>query len=166
MNNFICKIPSLEEMNTKWDYEIEHCKSKKSNWIAWKKQAIEDAKNGYSIPYYGLIDGNIICEATAMINSKRVQNSQGLVEKNIAYLEAFRTIEQYRGKGYFSILFKYMINDLKQRGYSKVTLGVEPKEERNRQIYEHYGFTEYIKSAQEIYPDGTVVDIDYYGKEL
>ena len=38
-----------------------------------------------------------------------------------------------------------MINDLKQRGYKKVTLGVEPTELENKQIYFHYGFNEHIK---------------------
>ncbi len=166
MNNFICKIASLEEMNKKWDYEIEHCKNNKNNWIIWKKQAIENTQKGYSIPYYGILNGNIICEATAMLEPKKVQNCEGLVGKNIVYLEAFRTIEEYQGKGYFSKLFKFMIDDLQQRGFKKVTVGVEPKEEKNRQIYEHFGFTEFIKSAQEIYPDGTAIDVDYYGKNL
>ncbi len=30
---YICKIPSLEEINTKWDYEIAHSGEDKSNWI-------------------------------------------------------------------------------------------------------------------------------------
>ena len=82
------------------------------------------------------------------------------------YLSAFRTIEEYQGKGYFSKLMKFMLNDLKQRGIVRVTLGVEPAEETNKKIYAHYGFNEYIKSATEIYPDGTVIDVDYYGKNL
>ena len=41
-----------------------------------------------------------------------------------------------------------------------------PAEETNKKIYAHYGFNEYIKSATEIYPDGTVIDVDYYGKNL
>jgi len=59
-----------------------------------------------------------------------------------------------------------MINDLKSKGYEKVTLGVEPTETKNLKIYKHLGFNEYIKFAQETYPDGTVIDVDYYGMEL
>lgn len=166
MNNFVCKIPSIEEMNVKWDYEIENSKSDKNNWIIWKKEAILNAKNGYSIPYYGILDENIICEATAMLNPNKVQNYQDLVDDKTVYLIAFRTKEEYQGKGYFSKLFKFMLDDLKKRGFTKVTLGVEPKEEKNKQIYEHYGFNEFIKSSSERYPDGTVIDVDYYGKKL
>lgn len=59
-----------------------------------------------------------------------------------------------------------MIDDLKSRGYKKVTLGVESAEIDNLKIYKHLGFNTSIKSAQEIYPDGTVIDVDYYGMEL
>lgn len=61
---------------------------------------------------------------------------------------------------------KYMINDLKEKGYTKLALGVEPCEVKNRQIYNHYGFTEYIKSATEMYPDGTIINVDYFMKNI
>ena len=37
---------------------------------------------------------------------------------------------------------------------------------RNKEIYKHYGFVEHIKNAKEIYPDGTEIDVEYYGKKL
>ena len=163
---YLCKIASLEDMIRKWDYEIEHNINDARNWIIWKSHFLENFKNDYIIPYYGILDGNIICEATAMLNSEVVQNSEGLVGNGVVYLSAFRTIEEYQGKGYFSKLMKFMLNDLKQRGIVRVTLGVEPAEETNKKIYAHYGFNEYIKSATEVYPDGTVIDVDYYGKNL
>ena len=33
-------------------------------------------------------------------------------------------------------------------------------------MYTHWGFTEFIKSATETYPDGTVIDVEYYKKEF
>lgn len=165
MEKYICKIASLEEMNEKWDYEIEHA-SDKNNWIVWKNEHIERFKNGYIIPYYGILDGKIICECTATINNTFVQNSEGLIDEETAYLAAFRTIEEYQGKGYFSKLFKYMISDLKKRGYKRVTLGVEPEELKNKAIYTKYGFTKFIKSCNEYYPDGTQIQVEYYAKDL
>lgn len=163
---YICKIPSIEEMNTKWDYEIAHSGEDRGNWIIWKKENISRFKRGEIIPYYGILGGDIICEATANISPNAVQNSGGLVGDTTAYLSAFRTIPEYQGRGYFSALFRYMVNDLNDRGYTKLTLGVEPTEEKNRQIYSHYGFTEYIKSSTETYPDGTVIDVDYFAKGI
>ena len=59
-----------------------------------------------------------------------------------------------------------MIEDLKNRGYKKATLGVEPEEEKNKAIYFKYGFNKYIKNAKEYYPDGTEVDVQYYERNL
>ena len=73
---------------------------------------------------------------------------------------------QHQGKGYFSKLFKFVIEDLKNKGYTKCTLGVEPKEIKNLQIYRYFGFNTLIKSGQLTYPDGTIIDVDYYEMEL
>ena len=166
MDNYCCKIASLEEMNTKWDYEIAHAGEDKENWIIWKKSSIKHMLEGKSLPYYGLLNGQIISEATAVLDGSIAQNNDGLVDGKTAYLSAFRTIPEFQGKGYFSKLFWFMLADLKNRGYEKVTLGVEPEEAENKQIYEHYGFTGHIKNGVETYPDGTQIDVEYYGKML
>ena len=57
---FICKIASLQEMNTKWDYEIAHSGADRENWIVWKKRNMENYRQGYIIPYYGILEGTII----------------------------------------------------------------------------------------------------------
>jgi hypothetical protein len=59
-----------------------------------------------------------------------------------------------------------LLSDLASRGYKRVTLGVEPCETENMQIYFHYGFTDFIKLARETYPDGETIDVIYYGKDL
>jgi len=164
MKEYICKIAAIDEMERKWNYEIK--KHKSPNWKIWKAEAIERVKNGQCIAYYGILNGKTICEATAMLDKTIVQNSDELVDDKTAYLCAFRTIEQYQGKGCFSKLFHFMTDDLKGKGYKKVTLGVEPNETENLKIYKHLGFNEFIKSAKETYPDGTVIDVDYYGMNL
>ena len=59
----------------------------------------------------------------------------GLVDGHTVYLSAFRTIDKFQGKGYFSKLFHFMIDDLRHKGFTKATLGVEPAEEKNKDIY-------------------------------
>ena len=165
MKNYICKIANIEEMNKKWDYEISVA-TKKENWIIWKEQNIKNYKNGKIIPYYGILNNQIICEATAVLTDDIVQNSNKLVDDTTAYLTAFRINKEYEGKGYFSKLYKFMEEDLKNKGYTVLTLGVEPEEIRNKEIYKHYGFVEHIKNSKEVYPDGTEIDVEYYGKKL
>ena len=166
MDNYVCKIATLEDIIKKHDYEIEKALDDKDNWIVWKEKAIEKYNKGLSLTYIGLLNDEIICECSAAFDPSIVQNSDGLVDDKTAYLFAFRTIDKYQGKGYFSKLFKYMIEDLISRGYEKVTLGVEPDDEKNKLIYNKYGFIEHIKDAQEVYPDGTKIDVEYYGKKL
>ncbi len=165
-DHYICKIASLEEMNTKWNEEIERHPDSKSNWLVWKQEAMENMESGKSIPCYGVLRGRIICEATALLHPDAVQNSEGLVNEQTAYLCAFRTEPAYQGRGYFSKLFHFMLEDLAQRGYQQVTLGVEPHDEKNLNLYRHLGFRSFIKRGKEINPDGTTVDVHYYGKDL
>ena len=164
MKEYICKIATIDEMECKWNYEVK--KNKSENWKIWKAESIERVKNGQCIAYYGILNGKIICEATAMLDESIVQNSGDLVNDKTVYLCAFRTVEKYQGKGYFSKLFSFMIDDLKSKGYEKVTLGVEPNETDTLKIYQHLSFNEFIKSARETYPDGTVINVDYYGRNI
>ena len=67
----------------------------------------------------------------------------------MAYLAAFRTNREYEGQGYFSKLYKFVENDLKERGYTELSLGVGPEAVRNIEIYFHLGFRDYIKTVIE-----------------
>lgn len=163
--NYICRIAALDDMNKNWDYQISKA-TNKSNWIKWKEDNIQNFKNKKIIPYYGILNDEIICEATVALTGDVFQNSDGLVSKDTAYLMGFRTRKDFEGKGYFSILYKFMEQDLINKGFKLLTLGVEPKEIRNYEIYKHWGFNDYIKSDVEVYPDGTKIDVNYYAKKL
>ena len=167
MSNYICKIADLDEIMKKYDYEINKA-TDKDNWKVWKQKAVDRFNNNDVITYMGLLDGEIISEASAVIsrNTDAVHNPDGLIDEKCAYLFAFRTNTEHIGKGYFSKLFKYMIDDLKTRGYERVTLGVEPIELKNKAIYQKYGFTDFIRNDSESYPDGTTIDVEYYGMNL
>lgn len=162
---YICKVASLEEMERKWDYEIA-AHTEKENWIAWKAEAMEGLRSGRSIPYYGILDGTIICEATAVPFCETPREGWLEPGDRVTELCAFRTNLEYRGQGYFSKLKDYMLQDLKGRGYTKAVVGVEPEEEGNRDIYHHWGFTDPVCSSTETYPDGTVILVDFYGRDL
>lgn len=162
MKEYICKIATIDEVERKWNYEIRRQKQRKTVLEKLRNDAVYQIKNGQSVKYYGKLNNKIICETTAIFDENIIQNSDELVDDKIVYLCNFSTDKRYRGKGYFSKLFRFMIDDLKNRGYEKFTLGVEPTETKNLQIYQHLGFNNFIKSGRETYPDGTVIDVDYY----
>lgn len=164
-NRYICRIPSIEEMNRKWDYEIGQHPGD-LNWTVWKSEAIRHFREGVSVPYYGILDGMIICEATAALYPDYADEIREKTGDRAVELCAFRTIKPYRGQGWFSKLMDFMLEDLKQRGYTKAVVGVEPDETLNREIYRHWGFTEHMASGNETYPDGTVIQVEFFGKTL
>ena len=99
-------------------------------------------------------------------NDTDMQNKEGLIGEDKAYLTAFRTNKEYENQGYFSKLYKFVESNLNSKGFKSLTLGVEPKEIRNIQIYFNWGFTKYIKTGFCKYANGEVAIVNYYEKEL
>ena len=164
-SGYICKISSLEQIDIRWEYEINN-HTNPEKLIGWKERMIQDVLSNKSITYYGILDGVIISEATASIDKDScfVKDSKYLIDDNTAYLSAFRTNEECRNQGFFSILFNYMIKDLRQRGFTQYTIGVEKNDYLNKAIYLKYGFTKYIKTQRMEYPNGESKEIEYYLK--
>ena len=162
---FICKVATREEILKRYDYEISMNAGEEKNWIAWKQEYM-DMPEWKRISYFWFWDGNVICEATAALSSDACQNMEDLIDEKTAYLFAFRTNVEFRWKWYFSKLFKFMVDDLKSRGYGQVILWVEPTEIENKEIYSHYGFNELVKTDVEKNPDDSFVVVEYYRKYL
>ena len=171
MEEYICKLATIEEMEENWNYLIK-IHPNDNAWKVYKEKAIKDFLDGNSIVYYGILNGRIISEATAMISNLDVINTEGLIDDKTIYLSAFRTVKEYQTKGFFSKLYRFMENDLEKRGYTRLILGVEPNEVKNIMIYFKYGFTNYIKSSYEEEPAKNEneaprkVLINYYSKDL
>ncbi len=161
---YICRIPNKEELVRKWDYEISIHKNKEE-WKAWKEEFITAIESGDRISYFGFLGDEIICEGSASLTPQGYQNPTGLIARDTAYLSAFRTVDKYQGQGYFSKLYKYIEQDLIQRGYTKLTIGVEPCEVKNMLIYFNWGFDKYIKTETETFPSGDKILINYYLKD-
>ena len=97
---------------------------------------------------------NVVCEVIkrndkhyAIYEDNLLMLYGDLLSEERCYLAAFRTNKEQEGNGYFSLLFDYLVDDLKSRGYNELCLGVSPKEVRNMEIYFHLGFRDYIKST-------------------
>lgn len=158
------RIATADEVSKQFDWLIDTHDKDKDNWIYWKKENINEVNNGYVIPYYGFIDNICICEAYAVIH----KNIEPLfVDKEMCYLKAFRTRPDYRNQGYFSGLFRFMIQDLKNRGYKYATVGVDSNDELNKIRYTmRMGFNQYLQTIPDTYPDGSVYEVEYYLKLL
>ena len=152
MENFVCKVANRDELLKRWKYLVDiHPGNNK--WVEFKENALKHYDEESTISYLGFLNGDIICEATAYIKDSAfiddISESSGLLSNSMAYLAAFRTNREYEGQGYFSKLYKFVENDLKERGYTELSLGVGPEAVRNIEIYFHLGFRDYIKTVIE-----------------
>ncbi len=175
MDNFICKVANRDELLKRWEYLIEiHPGNNK--WVEFRDNAVKHYDEESTISYLGFLNDEIICEVTAYIKDSAfigdISDSSGLLSNSMAYLAAFRTNKEYEGKGYFSKLYKFVEEDLKNRGYSELSLGVGPEAVRNIEIYFHLGFRDYIKTVIEYEPskdDPNIKEEDvilFYKKEI
>lgn len=175
MENFVCRIASREDVLKRWEYLIQ-IHSDNNIWVVFRDNTIKHFDEESMIPYYGFLNGKIICEATAYVKPSAfigdISDPTGLYSDHMAYLAAFRTDKEYEGKGYFSKLYHYLENDLKERGYTELSLGVGPEAVRNIEIYFHLGYREYIKTTIEHDPPKNEFDIpkdefvNFYKKKI
>lgn len=150
MNNYVCKVADRDELIKRWKYLVE-IHSVNNIWEKFKDNALNNFDKDNTISYVGILNDEIICELTAYIKEEAfiddIDDYDDLLSEERCYLAAFRTNKEYEGQGYFSLLFDYVVEDLKSRGYKELSLGVSPEEVRNMEIYFHLGFRDYIKST-------------------
>lgn len=158
MDNYRIVIPSIDDFV---DYF-----GTKNRLTEFNQSILEAVALKSTIPFFGKIteDGKekIICVGYAGINSN---------SKTVTIYEC-KTKEEYQGMGYFKTLLNYMLEKLSEKGYEKVYLGVDESNEKNQQMYEHFGYSrrvdengEYVTSKW-TYPDNHEETILWYEKSL
>lgn len=149
MDNYVCKKASKNDLLKRWDYLIK-IHPGDDRWTAFRKNTIKNFEEGNTILFYGFLNDEIICEITAYVKNEafrdEISDPSGLLTDKMAYLSAFRTNKEHEGKGYFSKLYQFVEKNLREAGYTELSLGVEPQNVRNIEIYFHLGFREYIKT--------------------
>lgn len=156
------RIATVDEVAKQFDWLIDTHENKEQ-WQEWKNCFIRRINNGTYVPYYGFIGDTCICEAYAVYKTTNIPE---LTENNKIYFTAFRTRPEYRNQGYFSKLYRFMLDDLQKKGYNTFTIGVESTELENKLRYTHWGFTKYITSEVDEYSDGSMHIIEYYEKVI
>ena len=152
---YICKTANREELIRRWEYLIKTSPGD-NRWVRFREDALKHYDEKSTISYLGFLDDEIICEATAYIKDSAfigdISEPSGLLSDSMSYLAAFRTNKEYEGKGYFRKLYDFAENDLRERGYTELSLGVGPEAVRNMEIYFHLGFRDYIKTVIQYEP--------------
>ena len=167
-NNLTFKIANIDEVKEKWDYEI---KIHPENLLYYKaaNEFINEIKNGTRISYIAKLNNKIICDLTVIVKEKGILNEakyyNDLVSDKRVFLCGLRTIKEYQGKGYFSKFYKYVENDLKEKGYKEISLSVNIKETKNLMMYFKWNYTNYIRTEIREGKKDTFI-FNYYYKNI
>lgn len=168
-DNYQIKVATLKEIEDRWNYEINININKKEIYKNAKDICINEVKKESRIVYIGLLNNKIICDATAIIKEEGILNEaktkDNLVNKKRAYLCCFRTNKEYENQKYFSKLYNFLEQDLKEKNFKELSLSVDRNEKRNIEIYKNWNYINYIKTDI-IYNNGNIKIYDYYYKEL
>lgn len=164
-NKYICKIATIKEIEERWN---EETKDNNSLYLSVKKIYIEEVQKKNRIVYIGKLNNKIICDATAIIKKEGLKNeaksSDNLINSQRAYLCTFRTDKEYENKGYFSRLYKFMENDLKNRGFKEFTLSVNTNNKRCLNIYHSWNYNHFIRTEVKLV-NNQIYIFNYYLKK-
>lgn len=130
-------LEELEKLKKLYVYE---------NFEEIKKQIIDDISNGIKDIYVITENENLIGEITVTYKSDLPNET---IPNIRVYLSAFRVHKDYQDQGLGQKLLKYVISELKNKGITEFTVGVEDDNENAKHIYEKFDFTEIIDRGEE-----------------
>lgn len=152
-----------EDLERLWAYNIESHPGD-DRWVRWKTEYIGYNCTGAGRTFAVLADGVPVGEGTLLFDPacSAIEGRQVLADgKTVANVNALRIQKAHEGAGHISALVRLMEQTARELGYTRLTIGVDACETRNRAIYEHWGYTRLLFSEMD---DGELVL--YYEKEL
>lgn len=158
---------TLEDLEKIWNKNIAKHPDD-DRWIRWKKQYIDDNKNGISQTFVVVNGDDPIGEITLVLSEKHrdVVDFPILCDgKESVYMAAFRIEKQFEGQGHISRIVKMAEEYGKSLGRKYATLGVNAENERNKAIYNHWDYNEFLFANTEE-ENGKTETVLYFRKEL
>ena len=152
-----------EDLERLWNFQIAQNPGD-DRYLRWKAQFIADNRSGAAATFAVIIDGEPIGEGTLLFSPecRAIRGRTSLADgKTTANINALRIRKEYEGKGHISNLVRLMEDTAREMGFSRITIGVEETELRNRAIYAHWGYVNLVMTEED---DGT--HVLYYAKEL
>lgn len=156
---------TIEDLEIIWNKNIEKHPND-LRWKVWKEKYIDYNEKEMASTFV-VCDNEPVGEITILFSpecSAVVGKKEICDGKHLANLNAFRIEKKYENKGHISKLLKMAIEYAREKGITELSIGVEENEKRNRAIYEHWGFTDFIMSEVDHDEDDAL--ILYYKKKI
>lgn len=138
---------TLEDLNRAWDYQI-YQNPNEPRIQRWRDSYISRNIHNRAATYVAVIEDEPVGEVTLDYYAEAYGNPDlrpKLADgKNTAYVTALRIRKEYEGNGYISALMRFVEEDSKKVGYTRLTIGVGAEETRNLAIYLHWGYNCFV----------------------
>ncbi len=161
------RLATTDEIGKWWDAKIAKSPTDLS-YRKWKEVFVNGNRSGERKTFFAFDEGKYIGQGTLLLRGKdSVMTGNGKAE--IIKLEL---LPRYRGKGIAGIIFREMEKWAKNNKIKTLTIGVEPCEVRNIQIYFHWGFVNFLQCVTETYPpkangeQGETITVLCYSKKI
>jgi len=162
------RIATIEELERWWDQKITKQPNNPAYKI-WKNNFVNGNRIGERKTFFLFNENNeYVGQGTLLLtNGDKVMTGE-----NKAEIIKFEINKEQRGKGYCSLIFKEIEKYAKSHNIKTLTIGVEPCEIRNMQIYFHWGFTNYLQCITETFPpreeggESEVITVLCYSKNI
>ena len=135
------RIITDREFDLLWDRN-EQSDPGEPLWPIWRQRFRQRIDLGQAVTFGVILEGDPVGEGTLELNTGK--DSRLCNGKDTAYLAALRIRKEFEGLGHISRLVRVMENHGKILGFSRLTIGVEEENLRNRAIYRHWGFREFL----------------------
>lgn len=141
------RIATNKELNFWWDNAIKN-HSGDNAYVVWKESFVNENLSGKRKTFFAFDKGEIVGQCTLLLESDdKVMTGSGKGE-----LIKLEIIPSYRNKGLATKIYNEVKKYAKSIGIKTLTIGVEPVEIRNMQIYFHWGFNNFLQIITETYP--------------
>ncbi len=166
-NEIEVRLATIEEVEDWWNKKISKS-PKDMAYKKWKENFVEGNKNGLRKTFFAFENGKYIGQGTLLLES----NDKVLTGKGKAEIIKLEILPKYRGRGIATRIFQEIEKLAKKMKIKMLTIGVEPCEVKNMQIYFHWGFTQFLQCISETYPPkaegekGETITVLCYGKKI
>ena len=137
-NNMIIRRASTEEMLKLWRYEKTEHISPTAGFF------YQNISAGNAVFWTVDHAGELIGELYVFLDLEDRDFANG---NDTAYLCAFRVKKEFRGHGLGTMMMNTALQELKDLGFSRATIGVSKDEEDNLRLYRRMGFTETVREC-------------------
>lgn len=164
---FEVRLARIEELEHWWDAKIEK-KPDNPAYKIWKQNFVEGNKNGERKTFFVFNDKGYVGQGTLLLKS----NDDDMTAQDKAEVIKLEINPEYRGKGICTKIYEEIEHFARDNHIRILTIGVEPCEVKNIQIYFHWGFVNYIKCITEQFPpttpggEGEVITVLCYSKNI